>query len=195
MTPALTARKLGMIHRIRLVCCASSAFAVLADADELGVDAALCSPALTADGTGASGIAATSPCGAAAVNSKPAFCCAIAGVKANRKIAGLIKNRTKSPVLIKSTPFILRGGQPLPSRPGSANLNSSLGCRSPTLVLHFLLYRIRKLNESPLWPSAIDSSTLDVVPCADKVCKLYLLDEESPDGMRTPSHPPVDNPP
>src|ERR1700733_4726127 len=105
LTPALTARKLGMIHRIRLVCCASSAFAVLADADELGVDAALCSPALTADGTGASGIAATSPCGAAAVNSKPAFCCAIAGVKAKRNITQPIANRIKSPVLIRETPL------------------------------------------------------------------------------------------
>ena len=33
MTPALTARKLGMIHRIRLVCCPSPGFIVLPDED------------------------------------------------------------------------------------------------------------------------------------------------------------------
>jgi hypothetical protein len=110
VTPALTARKLGRIHRIRFVCPAS-VFAVLAGVDELAEGATICSPALTGDGTGASGIAATSPCGAAAVNSKPTFCCAIAGARANRKITQLIANRIKLPVLIKSTPLILRTGQ------------------------------------------------------------------------------------
>jgi hypothetical protein len=114
VTPALTARKLGRIHRIRFVC-PWSGFALLADDDELVEGAVLCSSALTDDGSGASGIAvaATSPCGVAAVNSKPAFCCAIAGVRANRKITPLVTNRIKSPVLIKSTPLILRTGQSL----------------------------------------------------------------------------------
>src|ERR1700733_14007687 len=71
LTPALTARKLGMIHRIRLVCCPSSGFAVLADDDGAVEGATLWSPSLTGDGRGASGmaVAATSPCGVAAVNS------------------------------------------------------------------------------------------------------------------------------
>ena len=185
MTPALTARKLGRIHRIRFVC-PWSGFAVLADGDELVEGAVLCSPGLTEDGTGASGIAvaATSPCGVAAVSSKPAFCCAIAGVRANRKIARLITNCIKSPVLIKSTPLILRTGRPLLLYPRDRIPQIPTRVFDVACKLWFYIFfdsSIEKLDESPLWPSAIDSSTLEIVRARPQrvdfeVCKLQVSD-------------------
>jgi hypothetical protein len=106
LTPALTARKFGTIHRIRLVCCPSSGFAAVEVDDELVGEEGLCPPAGTGEGVGASGMtaAATSPRGGSAGNSKPALSYAVHGARANTKIAPLITNRVDSPILIKSTP-------------------------------------------------------------------------------------------
>jgi hypothetical protein len=85
LAPALTARKLGTIHRIRLVCCPSCGLAAFEEDAEPAVG----------EGVGASGIAvtATSLCWGRADESKPAFSCAIAGIKANKKTAPLITSR------------------------------------------------------------------------------------------------------
>ncbi len=102
-TPALTARKFGMIQRIRLVCCGSCEFAA-AEAEELVEAAGSCCPSGTGAGVGASGMAAaaTAVCWAAADGSNVALSCAMAGLRDNRQTAQVITNRIKVAALIKS---------------------------------------------------------------------------------------------
>src|SRR6201996_8334638 len=92
--PALTARKLGTIHRIRFVCCPWPGAKVSELADELGEGEELCCPS-AAEGVGASGNAAAAVsvgCRADDKGNPPRFW-ATPGKKASRQIAPVRKTR------------------------------------------------------------------------------------------------------
>src|SRR3984885_14531180 len=86
--PALTARKLGTIQRIRLVCCPSPGPNVSEAADEVLGGGELCCPSGAAEGVGASGsaVAAISVRCEAGDRGRPALSCAAPGIRASRQI-------------------------------------------------------------------------------------------------------------
>ena len=83
-----------------------------------------------------------------------------------------IANRTKSRVLIKFTPLILRTDQSLLLRPRTRiplkKQSFGKSQREPLMPRDnfgsaFLRWQLRVLDDSAPWPSAIDSSTLEIV--------------------------------
>ena len=104
-TPTLTARKLGTIHRIRLVCCPSSGSAGLVWADELAEAEELRCPSGAGEGVGASGIpVAAAICWEAGDGSKGAFSCARPSVRVSRQIIQMITKRIGVSALVTFIP-------------------------------------------------------------------------------------------
>src|ERR1700733_15723020 len=93
--PALTARKLGTIQRIRLVCCPSPGANVSELADELLEVEEFCCPSGAAEGVGASGnaVAAISVRCEAGDRGNPARSCATPGIGASRQIKPVMRTR------------------------------------------------------------------------------------------------------